>query len=148
MTEDEVYEEGRCRSTASKPVLKVQCLSDGVCNQRLKLQYEELLSNFAFNFNLRRCNEEAYTMVLRLATTLNAYEYVALTSTSMNMGIYVQQQIQKIPEVSPGSITLHAIGCHLTHHTRIEIECYDTAGRMCVSLGRYSSPRHGMPLKM
>ena len=28
-----------------------------VCNQRLKLEYHELLSMFAFNFNLRRYTE-------------------------------------------------------------------------------------------
>jgi len=29
----------------------------GVCNQRLKLQYDELLSNFSLKFNLRRFTE-------------------------------------------------------------------------------------------
>ena len=37
----------RCRLTASQPVCKVLL----VC---LKLQYVEILSRFAFNFNLRR----------------------------------------------------------------------------------------------
>jgi hypothetical protein len=39
---------GRCRLTVSKPVLKAPIV------QRLKLQYDEPLSNFAFNFNLCR----------------------------------------------------------------------------------------------
>jgi hypothetical protein len=39
-----------CRLTVSKPVLKAPM------PQRLKLQYDEVLSNFAFNFNLRRYN--------------------------------------------------------------------------------------------
>jgi len=41
---------GRCRLPVSKPVLKAQRL----WYQRLKLQYDETLSNFAFKFNLRR----------------------------------------------------------------------------------------------
>ena len=41
---------GRCRLTVSKPVLKAPMVS------ALKLQYDETLSNFAFN--LRRYNEE------------------------------------------------------------------------------------------
>jgi len=49
--DDEV---GRCRLTASKSVLKAKRL----WFQRLKLQYDETLSNFAFNFNSRRYNEE------------------------------------------------------------------------------------------
>jgi len=32
----------------------------GVCNQRLKLKYDESLSNFGFNFNLRRYEEAAW----------------------------------------------------------------------------------------
>ena len=39
---------GRCKLTVSKPVLKAPVV------QRLKLEYAEPLSNFAFNFNLRR----------------------------------------------------------------------------------------------
>jgi len=39
---------GRCRFTVSKPVLKAPMV------QRLKLQYDEPLSHFAFTFNLRR----------------------------------------------------------------------------------------------
>jgi len=41
---------GRCSLTVSKPVLKAPMMS--VCNQRLKLQYDELLSSFAFKFNV------------------------------------------------------------------------------------------------
>jgi hypothetical protein len=41
---------GRCRLTVSKPVLKAKRLRF----QRLKLECDELLSNLAFNFNLRR----------------------------------------------------------------------------------------------
>ena len=36
---------------------RVESGAYGVCNQRLKLLYDELLSNLAFRFNLRR-----YTM--------------------------------------------------------------------------------------
>jgi len=54
-----LFKVGRCRLTASKPVLKVQCL----WFQRLKLQYDELLSNFAFNFNLRRYIKAASSLV-------------------------------------------------------------------------------------
>ena len=42
--------------------------------------------------------EEAYDMVVRLATTLNAYEYVAFTSKSTNMGTYVYNALSRIPE--------------------------------------------------
>jgi hypothetical protein len=35
----------------------------GVCNQRLKLQCDEPLSNFAFNFNVRRYNPGAELLV-------------------------------------------------------------------------------------
>jgi len=44
----------------------------GVCNQRLKLQYDEMLSNFAFNFNLRRYTQEVLNTLwsfLALAAT-------------------------------------------------------------------------------
>ena len=50
-------EVGRCRFTASKPVLKL-VRAYGGCNQRLKkLEYHKLLSTFAFEFNLRRYSE-------------------------------------------------------------------------------------------
>ena len=42
---------GRCRLTVSKPRVES---AYGVCNQRLKLQCDEPLSNVAFNFELRR----------------------------------------------------------------------------------------------
>ena len=41
---------GRGRLTVSKPVLK----APQVWSERSKLQHDETLSNFAFNFNLRR----------------------------------------------------------------------------------------------
>jgi len=37
-----------------KPTLKL------LAYKRLKLEDEKLLSNFAFNFNLRRCSEDVY----------------------------------------------------------------------------------------
>ena len=42
--------------------------------------------------------EEAYDMVVRLASTLNAYDYVAFTSKSTNMGTYVYNALARIPE--------------------------------------------------
>jgi dsRNA-specific ribonuclease len=42
---------GRCRFESIKT--RVQSAA-GVCNQRLELKCDEVLSNFAFNFNLRR----------------------------------------------------------------------------------------------
>ena len=45
---------GWCRLTVSKPVLK----APGTGTKHLKLKYDQLLSTFAFNFNLRR-----YTVV-------------------------------------------------------------------------------------
>jgi len=49
---NELSEVGRCRLTVSKPVLSSR---DKV--QRVKLQYDETLSNFAFYSNLRRYTE-------------------------------------------------------------------------------------------
>ena len=42
--------------------------------------------------------EEACDAVARLASTINAYDYVALTSKSTNMGTYVYNELSKIPE--------------------------------------------------
>ena len=42
--------------------------------------------------------EEAMDMVIRLATTINAYEEVAMTSKSTNMGTYVYEKLDAIPE--------------------------------------------------
>ena len=42
--------------------------------------------------------EEAYDMVVRLASTINAYDYVAFTSKSTNMGTYVYNALSRIPE--------------------------------------------------
>jgi hypothetical protein len=44
-------EVGRCRLTVSKSVSKAPMV------QRLKVYYDVPLSNFAFEFNLRHCNE-------------------------------------------------------------------------------------------
>jgi hypothetical protein len=41
---------------------------------------------------------DAEDAVIRLATTLNAYEHVAFTSRSTNMGTYVYEQLSQIPE--------------------------------------------------
>jgi hypothetical protein len=45
---------GRCRLTASNPVLELESAYVSARFLRLKLQYDETLSNVAFNFNLRR----------------------------------------------------------------------------------------------
>ena len=45
---------GRCRLTVSKPVLKAPMVSASL---RFKQQYDEMLSNFAINFNLRRYSQ-------------------------------------------------------------------------------------------
>ena len=42
--------------------------------------------------------EQAMDMVIRLATTINAYEDVAFTSKSTNMGTYVYEKLDAIPE--------------------------------------------------
>ena len=42
--------------------------------------------------------EQAMDMVIRLATTINAYEEVAFTSKSTNMGTYVYEKLDAIPE--------------------------------------------------
>jgi len=49
---DALNKVGRCRLTVSKPVLEAPRF------QRLKAQYDETLSNLAFEFNLRRYNKE------------------------------------------------------------------------------------------
>ena len=42
-----------------KPLIKTRVeTAYGVCNQRLKLERHKLISTLAFNFNLRRCNQE------------------------------------------------------------------------------------------
>jgi len=46
-----IYEAGRCRLTLSNPVLKAPTAS------AIETIYDELLSNVAFMFNLRRYNE-------------------------------------------------------------------------------------------
>ena len=55
-------EVGRCRLAVSKPVLNPPMVS--VCSQRLKLVYDEPLSNFAFKFKLRRYGEELVPLKL------------------------------------------------------------------------------------
>ena len=42
--------------------------------------------------------EQAMDIVIRLATTINAYEDVAFTSKSTNMGTYVYEKLDAIPE--------------------------------------------------
>ena len=42
--------------------------------------------------------EEAEDRIIRLATTLNAYEDVAITSRSTNMGTFVYEQLSLVPE--------------------------------------------------
>jgi hypothetical protein len=46
--------------------------------------------------------EEAYDMIVRLATTLNAYEHVAFTSRATNMGVYVYESLSRVPEEHRG----------------------------------------------
>jgi hypothetical protein len=47
---------GRCRLTLSKPKLKAPG------TERLKLEYDEPLSSFAFTFNLRRYTQAAWSV--------------------------------------------------------------------------------------
>ena len=42
--------------------------------------------------------QDAEDRVIRLATTLNAYEHVAFTSRATNMGTYVYEQLALVPE--------------------------------------------------
>ena len=46
----------------------------------------------------REVFQDAEDRVIRLATTLNAYEHVAFTSRSTNMGTYVYEQLALVPE--------------------------------------------------
>jgi len=55
------YEVGRCRLTVSKPELKARLLSALEATK-----YDEPLSNFAFNFNLRRYNAVVPYQVIRV----------------------------------------------------------------------------------
>jgi len=52
-------EVGRCRLIVSKPVLNARLVS------ALETKYDELLSNVAFNFNLRRYIEAAFSKLTR-----------------------------------------------------------------------------------
>ena len=65
LTSNHIYTSGAtvgwCRLTASKPVLKAKRL----WFQRLKLYYDETLSNFAFNFNLGRYTTGTNAAVIR-----------------------------------------------------------------------------------
>ena len=45
-----------------------------------------------------RVFQDAEDRVIRLATTLNAYEHVAFTSRATNMGTYVYEQLALVPE--------------------------------------------------
>jgi len=67
---------GRCRFTVSKPVLKALWF------QRLKLQYDETLSNLAFNFNLRRYN--LVEMLGRLTTERKGqFDHILIETTGL-----------------------------------------------------------------
>ena len=46
----------------------------------------------------REVFQDAEDRVIRLATTLNAYEHVAFTSRATNMGTYVYEQLALVPE--------------------------------------------------
>jgi hypothetical protein len=64
--EKEKYQVGRCRLTVSHPSRK------RVWFQRLKLQCDEPLSNFAFNVNLRRYNQEKIFVYNRCTSDLTS----------------------------------------------------------------------------
>ena len=47
----------------------------GVCNQRLKLRYDNLLSSVAFDCNLRRCTaEQLVTLIMDLQSKIEKLE--------------------------------------------------------------------------
>jgi len=65
---------GLCRLTASKPALKLESAYGSL---RMKLQYDETLSNFAFNFNLRRYMEANAVTAAAAAAAVVANNAVA-----------------------------------------------------------------------
>ena len=77
---------GRCRLALSKPVLKAPLVSA----LRIKRKYDELLSSFAFKFNLRH-----YT--LDPNATQYTYSTVALNATSVDGEVYLLANLSHDP---------------------------------------------------
>ena len=55
--------------------------------KRLKLKYDELLSNFAFNFNLRRYNQDSLGV---LDTVTNVFSSIAVTAYDQSWNFQVR----------------------------------------------------------
>ena len=91
---------GRCRLTVPKPMLKAPM----VTFQRLRLQYYESLSNFAFDFTLRRYLTAASTTLNYISVHIVASGYSAAEDA---LGF-----------AWPGASTTNADGCAAGAYTR------------------------------
>jgi hypothetical protein len=119
----------------------------GVCNQRLKLQYDETLSNFAFNFNLRHynvvSNAEAVAMIKdtvkvepdqRFLWSNSNSEFPGIPHNSRKHSENAQKTCRNMPEIAGINACNARSATKVTVSTQIHEEVLKTFGTFVQAL--------------
>jgi hypothetical protein len=81
---------GRCRLNPVEARVAIEARVESAWFKRLRLTYEEPLSNFAFNFNLRRYNKERGVMEAAAAAVAPECAVAEAACTEAEAGAYTR----------------------------------------------------------